>query len=298
VAGVVYGRAKGIPILAAVPVIAAFLVQYSCYLATGFATVREQLAGPRLTPFLVASAVLPYLICCCGPIEFQWMSLVRLAAMALALALWYVVLPRMAAVDLAFLGFVAAVQISKYFDSVYPVFYKEKLAILGHIGLFQIAILVLMLQRRVPETGFGFLPQRSELRTGALYYLYFIAAAIPLNLMVKATHFAPRPLLTAVGVAVVEFFGFLWFAGLCEEFFFRGVLQQWMEDWTSNRTAALVITSILFGLLHYWFRGWQWVPLATALGLICGFARNRTGNIRAGVVTHALVVATWRALLS
>src|SRR5580698_9252052 len=62
-AGVLYARAKGIPVVAALPVIAAFLIVYPFYLATGFPAIRERLAGSRLKWFLLASAVLPYLVC-------------------------------------------------------------------------------------------------------------------------------------------------------------------------------------------------------------------------------------------
>ena len=89
--------------------------------------------------------------------------------------------------------------------------------------------------------------------------------------------------------AIATFFGFLWVLGLTEEFFFRGVLQRWIEDWIWNPTAALLITAILFGLVHYWFGGWPWVPMAAGVSdWFCGRARNQAGSIRASVVTHAL----------
>jgi len=37
------------------------------------------------------------------------------------------------------------------------------------------------------------------------------------------------------------------------------------------------------------------VPLAATLGWFCGRARNQAGSIRAAMVTHTLVVTTWRA---
>jgi membrane protease YdiL (CAAX protease family) len=293
-AGLVYARLKGIPGLAAWPVIAALLVEYPFYLVTGFPELREFLAGPRLPAWLMASALLPYLICCCGPVPFAWSGLVRVAAVALALGLWYVVLPVHPVTDLAFLALNAAILLGRYFEQVYPVFYKIPLVIVGHICLFVIAVLVLMLQRRVPETGYGFLPTRKEWRIGVIHYLWFVALGLPLALALKATHFiTPRPLWVIVGT----FFAFLWFTSLSEEFLFRGVLQRWMEDWTGSSSWALLLTSAVFGLIHYWLhRGWSWVFVAALLGYLCGRARNQAGGIRADVVTHALVVTTWRAL--
>src|SRR5581483_898765 len=145
----------------------------------------------------------------------------------------------------------------------------------------------------LPDYGFGFWPTLPDWRAGAIHFLYFIAIAFPLNLLLHATHTVPmRPPLAIAGY----FFGALWVApALSEEYFFRGVLQGWLETWTHNRTAGLAVASLAFGSIHYFFRGWNWVILTFILGWICGHARNQTGGIRAGVVTHSLVVATWRA---
>jgi membrane protease YdiL (CAAX protease family) len=291
--GMVYARAKGIPLQTALPVIAAFLAEYPFYLLAGFPNVRERLAGPRLPLWLVGSAILPYLICCSGGIPFQWIALVRLAALAIAVSLWYVILPATPVFDGAFLVLIAAVMVGRYFDSVYPVVYRQHIDILGHLALFHMAVLVLILERRVAETGYGFWPNWDEWRIGALHFLYFIPFGTVLAVLLHATHFVQPRLLWGA----TNFLGFLWVLGLTEEFFFRGVLLRWIEEWTWSAGAALAITSILFGLVHYWYRGWPWVPIAAVMGWFCGRARNQAGSIRAGVVTHALVVAAWRAFL-
>jgi membrane protease YdiL (CAAX protease family) len=296
VAGILLARAKGIPTWAALPVIAAFLLEYPFYLVAGFATVRERLAGARLPAVLVGAAVLPYLACCAGAIPFQASALLRLAALALALGLWYRVLPPAAWADAAFLALVAFAMLGRYFDSIYPEFFRQKLSILGRLSLFQITVLVLMLERRVGETGYGFVPTGREWKVGALHYLYFLAIGAPLALALGALHRSLRP--AGFWVAAGTFLGFLWVIALWEEFMFRGVLQHWMEQWTSSRIAALAFTSAVFGAAHLWFRtfpNWRWALVAAVLGVVCGHARNQTGGIRAGTVTHALVVATWRA---
>jgi membrane protease YdiL (CAAX protease family) len=199
-------------------------------------------------------------------------------------------------VDVAFLGLVAAVYMGKYFEAIYPPPYKGvDVAILGKLALIQIAALALMLERRVRETGYGLLPTRTDWRIGVLHYFYFLPVGFPLALALKAMRFTtPAPIWKTAGI----FFGFLLVVALSEEFFFRGVLQQWIEEWTWNRSAALLITSVVFGLVHLWFvrfPNWRWVPLASVLGWFCGRARNQAGSIRAGMVTHTLVVTTWRA---
>ncbi|MGA3239322.1 MAG: CPBP family intramembrane glutamic endopeptidase [Bryobacteraceae bacterium] len=324
-AGVLYVRARGIPVPAALPVIAAFLIAYPFYLVTGFPAMRERLAGPRLKWFLLAAALLPYLVCCCGAIEFHWYNVVRLAALALTISLWYVVLPSgtglpayqahstdrkngasdrpgglsHALADLLFLAIIPAVVLGGYFDSIYPPYMGQKLNVLGHVTFLPVVVLVLMLERRVRETGYGFAPTLREWRIGALHYLYFLPIGGSLAFLLHAVK-PHEP--AALWKIAATFLAFLWVIGLSEEFFFRGVLQQWIEDWTRNRAAALAIASVVFGLVHLGFRGfpfpnWRWALLAGVMGWFCGRARNQAGSIRASAVTHALVVATWRAFL-
>jgi uncharacterized protein len=302
-AGVLYARLKGIPGWAAWPLLAAFLAEYPFYLVPAFPSLRTRVSGPLFPAYVFVSAVLPFLICCAGPAQFQWSGLARIAALALALSLWYVVLPAGIIADLAFLALVPAVLLGRYFDAVFPAAYpglRSELAFLGHFILIQMSVIVLMAGRRIHETGYGFLPTAREWRIGSLHYLGFVATGLPIALLLHAVRWRdPAPLWSIAGT----FLGFLWVVGLSEEFFFRGVLQQWIEAWTSRRTAALLLTSAIFGLVHLWFTrfpfpNWRWAAVAAVLGFWCGRARNQAGGIRAGVVTHALVVATSRAFFS
>jgi uncharacterized protein len=299
VAGLVFARWKGIPNWAAFPSLAAFLIAYPFYLVPAFPRVREQMAGTPLIGFLVASAVLPYLACCAGAIQFQMASFVKLVALALALGLWYRVLPAMPLVDVGFLALIVAVKIGKYSGAIYPTPFKGvQIGILGDLALFNVAVLVLMLERRIRETGFGFLPRAKDWRIGLRNYLYFLPVGGVLAYLLNAGRLvAPSDPLKLTGY----FVGFLFGLTLAEEFIFRGVLQQWIEEWTWSRPTALVVTSALFGAVHLWFRSfpnWRWVLIAGALGWFCGRARNQAGSIRAAMVTHTLVVTTWRALFA
>jgi uncharacterized protein len=301
-AGVLYARFKSIPNWAALPLLAAFLVEYSFYLLPGFPEVRKRLAEPSLPLFLLVSLFFPYVIGYAPTNQISGLHAIQLAALALALGLWYVVLPVHVVTDLAFLVLVGAVLLSGYLEAIYTDPYPGlKLnAILGRIGIFRTTVLVLLVQRRVPETGYGFLPNAKEWRIGALHYLYFLPVAACVALPLKTVHLgSPAPLWKTAGV----FLGFFWVIGLFEEFVFRGVLQQWLEQWTWNRAASLILTSLLFGAVHLWFRNfpfpnWRWALIAAVLGWFCGHARNQAGSIRAGVVTHALVVATWRGFFA
>ena len=296
VVGSVFARAKGIPLAAALPVIAAFLAEYPFYLAAGFPAVRQRLAGRALPAILTGSLLFPYLLCCLGAIRFDSFALVGLAALGLAMSLWYVILPAAMLLDAAFLALIGWVTLGHYFDGIYPRFFGQHLEVLGAIGLLHVVTLTLMLQRPIAETGWGFWPNRREWIIGARHYFFFLLAGGPLALALKAARLAAHP--APLWIVIGTFLGALWVSSLAEEFLFRGVLQQWTEDWTGSARVALLLTSIVFGLAHLWFRGfpnWRWVPVVTVLGWLCGRARNQAGSIGASVVTHALVVSTWRA---
>src|ERR1035438_4551384 len=144
VAGLVFARAKGIPFAAALPVIAAFLAEYPFYLVAGFPAVRRRLAGlcvvspgrasSTLPAVLTGSLLLPYLLCCCGAIRFDALALVRLASLALALSLWYVILPAAMLFDAAFLALIGWVTLGHYFDGIYPRFFGQHLDILARFN--------------------------------------------------------------------------------------------------------------------------------------------------------------------
>ena len=293
-AGVLYARAKGIPTWTALPVLAAFLLEYSFYLVPAFPVLRNQLSGRRLPVYLTVSAALPYLVCCLGAIAFEWGSLVRLLALAVVIGLWYVVLPVNVVVDVAFLALIPGVLLGKFFNPVYaPIFRDFKdLVVLGHLALIHMIVMALLLERRVPDFGYGFIPSGREWKIGALYYLGFLAVGLPLALLLDA---AKPPHAVAIWKLAAQFLGFLWVVSLSEEFFVRGVLMQWIEEWTWSPLAALLLSSLAFGLVHLWFGGfpnWKWVAIATVLGLFCGMARNHACSIKAGMVTHALVATT------
>lgn len=299
VAGLVFARAKGIPLAAALPVIAAFLAEYPFYLVAGFPAVRQRLASLALPAILTGSLVLPYLLCCLGAIRFDSLALVRLASLGLAISLWYVILPVAMLLDAAFLALIGWVTLGRYFDGIYPRFFGQHLDILGAVGLLHVVALTLMLQRPIAETGWGFWPSRREWTVGARHYFFFLLVGGPLAIALRTVHLAAIPV--PWWIVIGTFFGSLWVSSLAEEFLFRGVLQRWMEDWTGNARTALLLTSIVFGLAHLWFRGfpnWRWVPVVIVLGWLCGRARNQAGSIRASVVTHALVVTTWRAFFA
>jgi uncharacterized protein len=87
----------------------------------------------------------------------------------------------------------------------------------------------------------------------------------------------------------------IWIAvlsGAAEELLFRGTLQPWLTGlW--GPSAALVVTSLVFGLLHFVpdrvFL--PWTVFATVVGFICGGLFDVFGSVIPPAVTHMLLNA-------
>lgn len=74
-------------------------------------------------------------------------------------------------------------------------------------------------------------------------------------------------------------------AGVAEETLFRAVVQGGLTP-RLGPTAALVVASLLFGLVHCITAGY--VALATLMGLYLGWLWQFSGHLLAPVITHAL----------
>src|SRR5262249_39820186 len=207
--GVTFARWKNIPALAAWPAIAAFLVEYPFYLVPATPWLRERLRGRWLPLYLLVSAIAPYLVACIGAIEFHWAGVVQLAALALVIGLWYVILPVNIVLDIAFLALLPTLLLGGFFNGIYrptlPIL--KDIIVLGHLALIHMSVMALLVERRVAETRYGFIPNLKEWRVGVLYFLFFVPIGLPLALLLNAVRLvSPASPLTVLG----QFLGFLW----------------------------------------------------------------------------------------
>ncbi len=301
-AGLLYARQKHLPSWAAVPIIAAFLVEYSFYLVPGFEPVRDWLrdraSRPVLAAALALSALLPYLLYSIPTGEFHWMACGALCAIVAAVSFWYAALKPSVLSDALFLALLAAVVLSRSFDHIYTSSAAKGISILGHLMLTHTGALAVLVLRGGEGLAFGFLPSQKEWITGFQYFFYFLPLGFPLAMWLGVAHlnFSSGVLLWK---ALAYFFGALWVTALSEEFFFRGLLQHWLTQWTGHPQVSLLGASLLFGAAHLPFRGfpnWPMAAVAAVSGVAYGMAYRKAGNIRSSMVTHALVVTLWRTL--
>jgi len=299
-----YARMQRIPEWAALPVAAAFLIEIPFYLLPAFQTARAWFGRQkkiRAALLLAASAVTPWLVYSLTTGEARLTHFLLLLAIVLAVPLWYIALPSAPASDTLFLVAIGAVYLSKIFDRIYlsPI-PKLSISVLGHLMLIRMAALAIITFRGGVTAEYRFLPNRGEWLTGLRYFGMMLPAIgfsyWALGLVQIRAH--PNGIGLTVLLAIGTFFVMLWVVALSEEFFFRGLLQQWIERWTGSPATALVAASLVFGCAHLGFHrvfpNWQWALVAAVLGVFCGLAWRKARSIQAAMVTHALIVTVWQ----
>ena len=258
--------------------------------------LSTRLSGGRLAFAVTLSAVLPYLVYSIPTNQFsiRWCAL--LVAMMAAVAFWYVVLPRSPVCDILFLALLAAILLSRSFSHIYTSPVAVRVDILGHLALIHTGAMAALEIRRAEGIGFGFIPRQQEGIAGVRYFFYFLPIGFPLAMWLGAVRLNFTPFL--FGNALATFFGALWVTALSEEFVFRGLLQQWLVQWTGKPYLALAVASLAYGAAHLSrpFPNWRMAAVTAVLGCFCGMAYRKTGSIRAGMVTHALLVTVWRTM--
>lgn len=300
VAGLVYAQQQHIPTSLALAILPALLVEAACYVGPGFAAVRERLLRwprPYLASALAISATIPWLIYTLVSGTFSWQKLAFLLALVVTVAFWYVVLPTNRLTDFALLLLLALPFLFRVFVEIYPTLQKPRMDFLGKWMWIRLGFAVFLLVRQVEGIQFGFVPSRAELMTGLKYYFRFLPFGIALGYFLGIIQVGfPITVWPLPALAIGTFLGLFWTVSLGEEFFFRGLIQQWLDTLLPSPLAALIVTSILYGLVHLPFRSpfnWRYALLVTLLGVFCGQAFREAKGIRAPMVTHALAATTW-----
>jgi membrane protease YdiL (CAAX protease family) len=290
-----------VPAWAALPIAAAFLIEFPFYLLPAFAGPREWLARRRKSGaalLLTASAVAPWIVYSAATGEARLMNFAMLGAIALVITYWYVVMPAAPLADLLFLAGVAAVYLSKVFDRIYlSPLPKLQISVLGHLMLIRTAALAVLIFRGGVKAEYRFIPTPAEWWTGIRYFAMMLPVIALAYWGLGLVRWRAHPSLTALAAFPLV----LWVLALSEEFFFRGLLQQWIEDAAGSANTALIAASVIFGSAHLGFHkifpNWRWAIVAAILGIFCGLAWRNSRSVQAAMVTHALTVTVWQVFL-
>ncbi len=307
IAALFYAQLYNIPATVALSVIPAFLLEVAFYLATGMEPVRRRVeasaAPAMLAALMTVSAVVPYCIAALGTGSFEARSLVTLLVLAGIASFWYLFAGSRTLADVGFLALMAAVYLSKIFNTIYitpaP---KVTLSILGAAMWIRIGMMACLSIRKMGGIHFGFIPRWKEWKIGVIHYFGFLPFGYFVGNYFGLLH--PQtvtPASKALLLVIATFLGTLWVLAAMEEFFFRGVLQQMIRRETNDDFVAILITAVIFGLAHlpygHAFPNWKMAVMAGIHGVVLGHAYLQAGSVRAPMVTHALVVTTWKVFL-
>ncbi|HWE49474.1 MAG TPA: type II CAAX endopeptidase family protein, partial [Bryobacteraceae bacterium] len=199
---------------------------------------------------------------------------------------------------------IAGIYLSKIFSRIYqsPI-PKLDISVLGHLMLIRSAALAILTIRGNVGAEYRFIPTRKEWGVGIRYFaiLLPVIAAVYWALGLVQWRVQPPNMALTLLIAIGKFLLIFGVVALSEEFFFRGLLQQWIERWTKSPVVGLIGASILFGSAHLGFHrkfpNWQWAIVAAILGVFCGLAWRHTRTVQSAMVTHALIVTVWFVFL-
>lgn len=288
---------------------AASAIEITLYLAPGFAYTRdlfESIEPPVVRALMLAcSALVPYFVYAVGTGTFHLQSFGLLAVLVTLSSAWFIALPAGNVIaDICFVALFYAVVLSKAFDETYITLAKPLTAsILGQLMWIRVGIFSMLSIRNMGGTGFGLVPSFREWTVGVACYLAFVppAALVGYWIHFAQPHIAAGPWWRVAVLIAGNMAAFLWVVSLHEEFFFRGVLQQ-LASKHFGTAAGLIGISIIFGLGHlpfaHRFPNWRMAIMAALAGLFYGYAYIRAGSVRASMVTHALVVTSWRVFFA
>jgi membrane protease YdiL (CAAX protease family) len=159
-----------------------------------------------------------------------------------------------------------------------------------------LAVLLFVLHRALEGVGYRFRLTPRDLLTVLVSFALFSAIAIPLGLSIDFIAYQERPFEAFAFLS--SFLLILLFIGIPEELLFRGLLQNFLEQWWGKGLRSLVAASLVFGAAHLnngEAPNFRYALLASIAGLLYGFVFRRSGNLLAPAMLHALVDAVWRA---
>lgn len=285
----------------------AFIIEGLFYLGSIFPKTRESFGSFRPARLQAAllwiSALIPYLIFSLSAGTFNRNAFYLLVGLMAIFSFWHAVLPRRMAYDFGFLVIAAAPVVTRVFARIY----REPSAqlhigdALGHLAWIRVGIVALLVLREWDPGAFGAWPRKEEWRDGFIYYLIAVGPLVGLALLLHDVRFAPAlgSAWRLAALSVGQFFAIFWVVALSEELFFRGVVMKAILNEWRTPTLAVILSSLLYGCSHLWFRqfpNWRDAVVTTLLGLVCGIAYGRSGSVRTPMVTHALVAVTARML--
>jgi membrane protease YdiL (CAAX protease family) len=172
---------------------------------------------------------------------------------------------------------------------------------IDHMMVVTIVMAALWFNRRPLRQYLAMLPLRwggvgRSIGIGVAAYVVFVILLGVLEVLrssgIQAAP-APAPTKVVIDTAMILSLGAYWLllvvaAPIAEEMLFRGLLYRGLQA-KVGAIATIMITSVLFGMVHYLGFGWPRAVATGCLGLLFGVIRWHTGNTTAAMITHATI---------
>ncbi len=165
----------------------------------------------------------------------------------------------------------------------------------GSVALLAVGLIAASLGSREPVVVGPPLPPSKAIAFGMFYgitgaarigtLLAILVAVFHVPMRTASDAFGLDPSWGALGIGLF-FVATVIVAPLSEELLFRGVLLPWLARWM-RPGAALGWSTVVFALGHLYYGAG--VLLIALYGLVFGWARLRTGSLRAPIVLHAML---------
>lgn len=147
--------------------------------------------------------------------------------------------------------------------------------------------------RNLHDVGYRLTWRKQDLVQGVAHFVGFAIIGIPLGYALHFIRFHAGPV--SLENFIIQFVGIYVMIAIPEEFFFRGILQNFLEkSLRGNHRSfyALLIASAIFGVSHLQHSpvpNWRYAILATIAGLFYGNAYRDRRRLSASALTHTLV---------
>jgi membrane protease YdiL (CAAX protease family) len=130
-----------------------------------------------------------------------------------------------------------------------------------------------------------------DVGAAAVFWVLSLTVLGALALLLRMLHFgsAQKQISQLAPTTLAE--GVLWIAlsitaGICEEFLFRGFLQQQFARASGRVWVGVVVSAVLFGCAHG-YEGIAGMLMITVYGALFSMLALRRGSLRAGMIAHA-----------
>lgn len=281
-------------------VIAALLAlapYFTAAFAPGVVTGRARELPPWAQVAAPSLLCVPYLLVALDAGSFDWRWLAVYALFPAGVAWIAREAPRDAREIWPLLGILVVIGLAvdlRWFEPAWP----AHLSIFNKVLLLDAGIYALVALRPLEGTGFDLRLRGRDVAVGLREFVFYLPVALALGLGLGFLHWhgwgaGVRPVLSQFALAWVFTFFFI---AVPEELFFRGWMQNLLER-RMGRTAALMVTAVVFGLSHFNKRAVhfnvRYVLLAAIAGIFYGRAWRRDRRVGASAVTHSTVDAMW-----